>query len=163
MLFPCSIFSFSFIRLLLLKRRKVLMIWKNYNESIRDIESYRSYGVATVKEKEVWKKSLNRKKQLAKCMRCFIMEERKNYHESHRSKYIIIVYYDRKHNELLNTEATLQRCSGKRCFENMQQIYRRTPMPKCDFSKAAKQLYCNHTLGWVFSRKFAAYFQNTFN
>ena len=25
----------------------------------------------------------------------------------------------------------------KRCFENMQQIYRRTPMPKCDFNKVA--------------------------
>ena len=23
----------------------------------------------------------------------------------------------------------------KRCSENMQQIYRRTPMPKCDFNK----------------------------
>ena len=29
----------------------------------------------------------------------------------------------------------------KRCFENMQQIYRRTPMPKGDFNKFAKQLY----------------------
>ena len=29
----------------------------------------------------------------------------------------------------------------KRCSKNMQQIYRRTPMPKCDFSKVAKQLY----------------------
>ena len=29
---------------------------------------------------------------------------------------------------------------GKRCPENMQQIYRRTPMPKCDFNKVAKQL-----------------------
>ena len=29
----------------------------------------------------------------------------------------------------------------KRCSENMQQIYRRTPMPKCDFNKAAKQRY----------------------
>ena len=29
----------------------------------------------------------------------------------------------------------------KRCSENKQQIYRRTPMPKCDFNKAAKQLY----------------------
>ena len=29
----------------------------------------------------------------------------------------------------------------KRCYENMQQIYRRTPMPKSDFNKAAKQLY----------------------
>ena len=29
----------------------------------------------------------------------------------------------------------------KRCSENMQQIYRKTPMPKCDFSKVAKQLF----------------------
>ena len=29
----------------------------------------------------------------------------------------------------------------KRCSENMQQIYRRTPMPKSDFNKVAKQLY----------------------
>ena len=29
----------------------------------------------------------------------------------------------------------------KRCSENMQQIYRRTPMSKCDFNKVEKQLY----------------------
>ena len=29
----------------------------------------------------------------------------------------------------------------RRCSENMQQIYRRTPMPKCDFNKVALQLY----------------------
>ena len=29
----------------------------------------------------------------------------------------------------------------KRCSENMQQIYRRTLMPKCDFNKVALQLY----------------------
>ena len=29
----------------------------------------------------------------------------------------------------------------KRCSGNMQQIHRRTTMPKCDFSKVAKQLY----------------------
>ena len=29
----------------------------------------------------------------------------------------------------------------KRCSENMLQIYRRTAMPKCDFTKVAKQLY----------------------
>ena len=29
----------------------------------------------------------------------------------------------------------------KRCSENMQQIYRRTPMPNCDFNKVAFQLY----------------------
>ena len=28
----------------------------------------------------------------------------------------------------------------KRCSENMEQIYRRTPTPKCDFDKVAKQL-----------------------
>ena len=33
------------------------------------------------------------------------------------------------------TEATTQGCSWKKCSENMQEIYRRTPMPKCDFSK----------------------------
>ena len=29
----------------------------------------------------------------------------------------------------------------KRCSDNMQQIYRRIPMPKFVFNKAAKQLY----------------------
>ena len=29
----------------------------------------------------------------------------------------------------------------KRCSENMQQIYRRTPKPKYDFNKVALQLY----------------------
>ena len=29
----------------------------------------------------------------------------------------------------------------KRCSENMQQIYWRTPMPKCDFNKVALQIY----------------------
>ena len=44
----------------------------------------------------------------------------------------------------------------------MQQIYRKTPIPKYDFSKVALQLYWNQTSAWVFSCKFAAYFQNTF-
>ena len=30
---------------------------------------------------------------------------------------------------------------GKKCFENLQQIYRRTPIPVCDFDKVLKQLY----------------------
>ena len=33
-------------------------------------------------------------------------------------------------------------------------------MPKCDFNKVALQLYLNRTSAWVFSCKFAAYFQN---
>ena len=51
----------------------------------------------------------------------------------------------------------------KRCFENMQQIYRRTPMSSYNFNKVAKQLYWNRTSTWVFSCKFAAYFQNIFS
>ena len=30
---------------------------------------------------------------------------------------------------------------NKRFSENIQQIYRRTPVPKCDLNKASKQLY----------------------
>ena len=47
------------------------------------------------------------------------------------------------------------------CSANMQQIYRRTPMRKCDFRKVANQLYWNHTSTWFFSCKFAAYLQDT--
>ena len=36
-------------------------------------------------------------------------------------------------------------------------------MPKCDFNIVALQLYWNRTSKWVFSCKFAAYFQNTFS
>ena len=49
----------------------------------------------------------------------------------------------------------------KRCFENMQQIYRRTPMPRCDFNTVTLQR--SRTSAWVFSRKFTTYFQNTFS
>ena len=35
-------------------------------------------------------------------------------------------------------------------------------MPKYDFNKVALQIFWNHASAWVFSRKFAAYFQNTF-
>ena len=41
----------------------------------------------------------------------------------------------------------------KSFYENMQQIYRRTPMPKCNFNKVVV---------WVFSCKFATYFRKTF-
>ena len=34
--------------------------------------------------------------------------------------------------------------------ENLQQIFRIPPMPKCDFKEVAKQLYWNHSLVWVF-------------
>ena len=50
-----------------------------------------------------------------------------------------------------------------RCSENMQQIYRKTAMSKWDFNKVTKQLSLKHSLAWVFSFKFAEYFQNTFS
>ena len=55
-----------------------------------------------------------------------------------------------------------RRILRKSCSENMQQIYWKTPMSKCDFNKVAKQLYWNYTSAWVFSCKYAAYFQSTF-
>ena len=51
----------------------------------------------------------------------------------------------------------------KRFSKNMQQIYRMTSLPTCDFNKVAKQIYWNHTVAWVFFCKLAAYFQNTFS
>ena len=33
---------------------------------------------------------------------------------------------------------------SKRCSENMQQIYRRTPMLKCDFNKVVATLLKSH-------------------
>ena len=45
----------------------------------------------------------------------------------------------------------------------MQQIYRRTPIRKCNFDKVAKQLYWNRTSTSVFSCKFVTYFQITFS
>ena len=42
----------------------------------------------------------------------------------------------------------------KSCSENMQHIYKRTPMPKSDFNKVAVHFNWNHAS--------ASYFQNTF-
>ena len=66
-----------------------------------------------------------------------------------------------------STKDTLQKQPSrgvikKSCSENMQQIYRRTPMPKCDFNKVALELYWNCTSKWVLSCKFAVSFQTLF-
>ena len=73
---------------------------------------------------------------------------------AHISWINIACVYDIPWSNLLKSSAML---------EHMQEIYRRTPMPKCDFNKVAKQLYWNHTLTWVFYYKFAAYFQGIFS
>ena len=41
---------------------------------------------------------------------------------------------------LMNKKQPTRGVPKKRCPENMQQIYRRTPIPKCDFNKVASQL-----------------------
>ena len=51
----------------------------------------------------------------------------------------------------------------KRCPENVQHIYRRTPMSKCDFSNVACKLDWNRTSTWVFFCKFNDYFQKNFS
>ena len=51
----------------------------------------------------------------------------------------------------------------KRCSEYMQQIYRRTPLLKCDFNKVVLHLYWNRTSAWVFFCKFAIYVYRTFS
>ena len=50
----------------------------------------------------------------------------------------------------------------KSSSENMQKIYRRTPMSKCDCNNVVKQFYWNHT-STSFCCKFAAYFKDTFS
>ena len=79
--------------------------------------------------------------------------------------YICHIYQFCKLSELFNFNAASNHLRGvlrKSCSKKMQQIYRRTLMPKCDFNKAAKLLYWNQTLAWVFSCNLAAYFQSTF-
>ena len=75
----------------------------------------------------------------------------------------IIAIITTNKNRLLNSYRSSIVVLRKNCSENMQPIYRRTPIPMCDFNIVAKWLYWNHTSAWVFSCKFAVYFQNTFS
>ena len=88
-----------------------------------------------------------------------LLQNLENYHI--RSYCLIILdFMEQYHNQQKQPSRHVLR---KSCFENMQQIYRRIPMPKCNFNRVAKQLYWNHTSAWVFSCKFVAYFQNSFS
>ena len=49
---------------------------------------------------------------------------------------------------IYNLHTRIQSVLRKRCCENMQQIYRAAPMPKCDFNKTALNLYWNLTSAW---------------
>ena len=61
----------------------------------------------------------------------FIVDYNKNYKFSYYKVVLIVDLYQKYS----------PRCvPKKRCSENMQQIYRRTPMPKYSFNKVALQL-----------------------
>ena len=75
---------------------------------------------------------------------------------------VILLATNVKSNIMIIKKQPTRALPRKRCSDNLQQIYRTTRMLKCYFNKVALQLYWNHTLAWVFSGKFAAYFQNTF-
>ena len=62
----------------------------------------------------------------------------------------------------LSLPEVLKEAAVQRCSENMPQVYRRIPTLKRDFNKVALLLYWNRTSAWVFSCKFAIYFQNNF-
>ena len=47
---------------------------------------------------------------------------------------------------------------GKDILKICNKLYSRTPVPKCDFNKVTLELYCNHTLAWVFSCNFCCVF-----
>ena len=83
----------------------------------------------------------------------FLMTPQKECYHQHSWQYL----------QYINSQKQPSRgVHKKRCSENMQKIYRRTPMPKCNFNKVVLQLYWNHTLAWVISCKLTEYFQNTF-
>ena len=92
-----------------------------------------------------------------------------SFKEKIRSQRAALIFLEEKTRKLehlprMHILCNIDRTEGpvQRNSENMQHIYRRTSRPKCGFSKIAKQLYWNHTSAWVFSCKFAAYFQNNF-
>ena len=53
--------------------------------------------------------------------------------------FILIDYNSEKDGVSFEIQKQLSRdVRGKRCYDNMQQIYRRTPMLNCNFNKVAK-------------------------
>ena len=109
----------------------------------------------------IWSLSLNKK--LSFTIVTLPIITNLNWYNTHLDKFSIrFSIYWLKHNwpyiflishGMHITEAAPQRCSKKQCFENMLEIYRRTPITKCNFNQVTKQLYWNHTLAWVFSCK----------
>ena len=64
-----------------------------------------------------------------------------NVNKSTENCRFVHIYYRSGPPEVFLGKSVLKVCSKPRCSENIQQIYRRTPLPKRDFNKVAKQLY----------------------
>ena len=65
--------------------------------------------------------------------------------------------------KLGHSEAAVQRCSQKKMFWKNAANLQESTHDEVQFQWIFKQLYWNHTLAWMFSCKFAAYFQNIFS
>ena len=92
-----------------------------------------------------------RQKFITKCVR-FLITKCNSYYKMRRLLQIATVHsiqytsWDSLKKPLLSMsqKQPSRYVLRKSCSENIQQIYRRTPMPKCDFNKFAKQLTLWH-------------------
>ena len=77
---------------------------------------------------------------------------------------ITFKYFFESTKEIIFKSSPSEMCSGKGVPNiYVQQIYSRTPMPKCDFNKEVLQLYWNRASTSMFSCKFIANFQRAFS
>ena len=65
----------------------------------------------------------------------------KSFSEQLQSYYLLKLKYPKLSQEKVVQKQPSRGVLRKSCSANMQQIYRRTPMPKCDFNNVALQLY----------------------
>ena len=134
--------------------------WISYKTVYTNVDMKNLLCISSGKERRVRASFSAAEIQFLKRVSCFEMNwanivRRFSNRSGHIRKYLI-----RMRNIQKQPSRSVLR---KRCSENIQQIYRRTPMPKYNFNKVAKQLYRNRPLAWLFFCKFAAYFQNTFS
>ena len=119
----------------------------------QNVTKYRSHGT-----------TLNRNKQNSGRQKTArskeIIELSRNILENNSRLTRICIEKYGKHVEWKFAEVvTISICQNS-CSANVQQVYRRTPMKRCDFYKIGLLFFCTHTT-WVFSCIFVAYLQNT--
>ena len=56
-------------------------------------------------------------------------------------QFIVKINFKHYHKFLKDIEAAIRGVLRKRCLEHVQQMYRRTQLPSCDFNKVAMQIY----------------------